>query len=92
MSTNEHERGIAGTVSLVLGILALATPIAGLFIGAVAASIGQGLRRRAMAGRPVDRRQLRLGSIGTLLGLLAVLLNMAAGVVWVICLALRGPA
>jgi hypothetical protein len=74
----------------VLGILALALPFLGLFLGPVAAIAGGSVRRRAMAGRPVSARALRRASLGTLLGMIAILLNLVGGLVWFVALILTG--
>jgi hypothetical protein len=79
------------TAALALGVLALVLPLAGLFLGALAAVLGRAVLRRALAGRPVPARALRRAAWGAFFGLLAVLLNLAAGGALFAWLLLRAP-
>jgi hypothetical protein len=72
-------------VALVLGILALLVPVAGMALGVLAALVAAPVRRRGTPPRAV-----KLASLGTFLGLIAILLNLVIGVIWVVISALRG--
>lgn len=83
--------GGAALAALVLGVVAVLTfPFGGFVIGVMAALVGNGVRKRAVAGQGVPYRDLKRAAWGAMLGLAAIVLNILSAIVMVL-LSLSGP-